>query len=263
MIEFRRYRPDPPAGISPAGFFVAGRDHNAVIVSVKNNTDPNLPLPVSALKAALEHTNLKPDATAEDILQTCREAIDNGLGAVVVNPVWVSTAREALDGSAVRLVTVAGFPLGANRAEFKVVEAVRGAIDGAHEIDLVANIGWIRGRETDRARDEIAEVRRSLPETVTLKVIIEATLLSAEQIGESVEICVAAGAQFVKTSTGFNGGATVEMVSILSTLAAGRIGIKAAGGIRTAAQCYDLLRAGAARLGSSSSLAILSSAPRR
>jgi deoxyribose-phosphate aldolase len=211
------------------------------------------------LKAALEHTNLKPDATSADIVRTCREAIENGLGAVVVNPVWVSTAREALDGSAVQLVTVSGFPLGASRTEFKVVEAVRGAIDGAQEIDLVANIGWIRGGEIGRAHQEIREVRRALPEPVILKVIIEATLLSAAQIGEAVEICVEGGAQFVKTSTGFYGGATVEMVSALSSLAEGRVKIKAAGGIKTAGQCYDLLRAGATRIGSSSSLAILSS----
>lgn len=209
------------------------------------------------LRAALEHTNLSPGATAEDIERTCREAVDLEVRAVVANPVWVRTAREQLKETGVAVVSVAGFPLGANRTEFKVVEAVRAAIDGAAEIDLVANIGWMRSGEFERSRDEIVEVRRGLPENVALKVIIEATLLAPEELERAVEMCVTAEAQFVKTSTGYRGGATEEMIATLCRLADGRIEVKASGGIKTAEQSLRLLDAGASRIGSSSCVDIL------
>jgi deoxyribose-phosphate aldolase len=209
------------------------------------------------LAARIEHTNLRADATENDIRQTCRKAVQYHFGAVVVNPVWVVTAAEEITGSAVRLVTVAGFPLGASRTETKIVEAVRSAIDGALEIDLVVNLGRLKAGDYAGVEDEIGQVRRMLPIGTVLKVIIEAALLDRRQQIEAVRTVINGGAQFVKTGTGFQGGATVEQVRTLCEASGGLIQVKAAGGIRTPQQCFDLLDAGAARLGCSASIEIM------
>jgi deoxyribose-phosphate aldolase len=177
--------------------------------------------------------------------------------AVAVNPVWVSTAVEELHGSDVKILSVAGFPLSAARTDVKLFEAIKGVSDGAQEIDMVANVGWLVSERYSEVETEIAEIRRNLPYNVVLKVIIEAGKLSHDQQIEATKCVVNAGAQFVKTCTGFFGGATVEQVRTLHQTAAGKIEVKASGGIRTLAQCRELLAAGATRLGSSSSVAIV------
>jgi len=209
------------------------------------------------LARRIEHTNLRPDAAEADIRRMCSDALQHGFLAVVVNPVWVPEAFQELKGSSVSVVTVAGFPLGASRPEVKVVEAVRGAIDGAAEIDLTANIGWILAGEWERAENEICQVRKTLPRETALKVIIEAPLLTKEQQIDATMMAINGGAQFVKTGTGFQGGVTVEQVRALAQAARGHLRVKAAGGIRTTQQCLALLEAGAERLGSSSSLEIM------
>lgn len=252
------------------------------------------------LNRRFDHAALKPETTEADIVRLCQEAVEYELFAVCVNPVWVARCREELAGteegrqstplrvSSVRIASVAGFPLGANRTEVKVDEAVRAVVDGAHEIDMVANIGWILdGRMAEVAR-EIRAVRDALPHIVALpynvdpphndaikndagladkaaieygvvlKVIIEAGLLSPAQMAAATRAVIEGGAQFVKTSTGFFGGATAEQVRTLFAAVEGRVEVKASGGIRTAEDCVRMIEAGATRLGSSASAEILS-----
>lgn len=208
-----------------------------------------------------EHTLLRPNATEADIRRACHEAAACGCHALVVNPVRVAIAVEELSDSPINVVTVAGFPLGACRSETKIVEAVRGAIDGANEIDMVAAIGWFVDGEWQRAEDEIAQVRRTLPSEAILKVIIEAPLLSPQQQADATRVVINGGAQFVKTGTGFFGPVTVEHVRALVDAAHGLVKVKAAGGIRTMEQCRSLIEAGASRLGCSASYELLQLLP--
>jgi deoxyribose-phosphate aldolase len=154
-------------------------------------------------------------------------------------------------------VSTVGFPLGANRTDIKVAEASKAVTDGAMEIDMVANIGWIKSNRLAEVESEILEVRKSIPFNVILKVIIEAPLLSVIQQEEAVKAVINGGAQFVKTGTGFSGDATIEQVENLFLAAGGKIEVKASGGIRTLEQCRKLLESGASRLGSSSCVQIM------
>jgi deoxyribose-phosphate aldolase len=200
---------------------------------------------------------LKPDVDEAAIRRLCDEARTYRFYAVAVNPAWVTTARDVLHGSGVKILTVSGFPLGSHRTDIKVAEAVKGVQDGAHEIDMVANVGWLVSDRFRQAEKEISEVRRALPYNVVLKVIIEAGYLSEAQQIEATKAVINGGAQFVKTCTGFFGSATVEQVRRLHRAAAGQIEVKASGGIRTLEQCRRLLEVGATRLGSSASVAIM------
>ncbi len=204
-----------------------------------------------------DHAALKPDIGEKMIRNLCDEARRYRFFSVAVNPVWVLPVRDELRGSDVRILTVSGFPLGANRTDVKVAEAARGVTDGAHEIDMVANIGWLCEDSFSRAEREIAEVRSVLPHNVILKVIIEAGCLTQQQQVTATAAVINGGGQFVKTGTGFFGGATVEQVQTLFAAAGGQIEVKASGGIRTLKQCLELLRAGATRLGSSASVSIM------
>ncbi len=209
------------------------------------------------LHRRFDHAALKPEVTENDIISLCREAAEHQFFSVAVNPVWTKIAAAELSGSIVKVLSVSGFPLGAARTDIKVAEAVKGVNDGAAEIDMVANIGWIVSGEFAGVRSEIENVRTNLPYNVVLKVIIEAGKLTSKQQAEATKCVIDGGAQFVKTSTGFFGGATVEQVATLVEAAAGQIEVKASGGIRTLSQCRALLEAGATRLGSSVSAAIL------
>ncbi len=209
------------------------------------------------LHRRFDHAALKPDVDEAAVRKLCDEAREYEFYAVAVNPVWVLTASEALQGSSVKILTVSGFPLGASRTDIKVMEAVKGVRDGAHEIDMVANIGWLVSDSFSQAEKEIAEVRKALPYNVVLKVIIEAGFLSEKQQIDATKAVINGGAQFVKTCTGFFGGATVDQVKTLCKAATGQIEVKASGGIRTLDQCRQLLEAGATRLGSSASVAIM------
>lgn len=220
-----------------------------------------MPPGLSELAGRFDHTALAPEVTEHDIARLCTEALRLGVFGVCVNPFWVATASSLLKSSPIAVVSVVGFPLGANRTDVKIHEASRAVADGAREIDLVANIGLLMARDITAVEEEIAKVRQSMSEDVVLKVIIEAGRLDRQRQTEACRAVIGAGAEFVKTGTGFFGPVTVAQVETLSSAAQGRIGIKAAGGIRSLQQCRALLEAGATRLGSSSTADILSSIP--
>jgi len=209
------------------------------------------------LNRYIDHTLLRPDIVPDDVIRLCREAIDFDFYAVVVNPIHISRAAEVLEKTKVQICSVVGFPLGASHPEIKVAEAVRAEGDGADEIDLVANIGWIQSRQCVLLAEELTAVREALRSQTTLKVIIETPLTKPEYWPQIVEIIIQSGADFVKTATGFFGGTPAAHVRQLSEYCRGRIGIKAAGGIRSAAGAMDMIAAGASRIGTSSAVAIM------
>ncbi|MEW6049470.1 MAG: deoxyribose-phosphate aldolase [Candidatus Zixiibacteriota bacterium] len=209
------------------------------------------------LNLKIDHAALQPEVDEAAIRRLCCEAREYLFYSVAVNPAWTALAVELLKKTSVKVLTVAGFPLGANRTDVKIVEAVEGVSDGAHEIDMVANIGRLCAGQFSDVEAEIRKVRRNLPPEVILKVIIEAGRLTEQQQVEATKCVINGGAQFVKTCTGFFGGATVEQVRTLFRAAEGQIEVKASGGIRTLEDCQRLLSAGATRLGSSASVAIM------
>mgnify|MGYP006297789885 CR=1 FL=1 len=209
------------------------------------------------LSRYIDHTTVSQTDSEADIVRLCDEAEQVSVYAVCVNPIWIKLAAERLAGSDILVASVAGFPLGANKTETKVAEAMHAVDDGADEIDLVANIGWLVADRFVEAEAEIRKVRRRIPSDVVLKVIIECSrLIEPQQINATLAV-INAGAAMVKTGTGMFGDVTVEQVRTLATAAGGRIGLKAAGGIRTREQCEALIRAGATRLGCSRTKAIL------
>lgn len=209
------------------------------------------------LNRRFDHSLLSPEVDESSIINLCHEAVDYDFYSVAVNPVWVRMAADELAGTNVRVLSVAGFPLSAARPDVKAFEATRGVADGASEIDMVANIGWLSADRYGDVEEEIRLVREALPYNVVLKVIIEAGKLLPQQQREATKSVINGGAQFVKTCTGFFGGVTVEQVGTLVEAARGQIEVKASGGIKTLRQCRDLLKAGATRLGSSSSASIM------
>ncbi|HKK22034.1 MAG TPA: deoxyribose-phosphate aldolase [candidate division Zixibacteria bacterium] len=211
------------------------------------------------LNIFIDHSILHSDATEAEVRKTCEEARNWRFHSVVVNPIWVPLVRYDLRHSTVKVVTVCGFPLGANRTDIKVAEAMKAVSDGAQEIDMVANIGWLQAGDYSAAGEEIAEIKRRIPFNIMLKVIIECGLLSEEKQVEATKMVIDSGAQFIKTSTGFFGGVTVEQVQRIAKVVNRQIEIKAAGGIRTAELCGHLLEAGAQRLGCSTSVEIMRS----
>lgn len=215
------------------------------------------------IAALIDHTILKPEATPAQIEQLCREAREFGCASVCINPVYVPLASRWLDGSPVKTCTVIGFPLGASTTATKVAET-RDAIKlGATEIDMVLWIGGMKSAQYGWVEDDIARVAETCREgDAILKVILECALLTDNEKTHASEICVRAGAQFVKTSTGFGpSGAVAEDVRRMAAVAlpAG-LGVKAAGGIRTLADVTAMLDAGATRLGASATAKILEEA---
>jgi deoxyribose-phosphate aldolase len=219
---------------------------------------------VQRLARLLDHTLLRPEADRSGIEQCCREARQYGVAAVFVNPMWVPVAARLLAASEVRVGTVAGFPLGASVTSIKRVEAWEAIHAGAQEIDMVLNIGALKSGDLERAESDIRGVVEVCHEAgATLKVILETALLSDEEKVASCRIAVRAGADFVKTSTGFApAGATVHDVRLMRETVGPDVGVKAAGGIRTLADTLTMLEAGANRLGSSATVAILEEAAR-
>ena len=211
------------------------------------------------LAAVLDHTLLKPDATRTQVLHLCGEAAEYGFACAMVNPCWVQTAVSALSGRGVSVGVVIGFPLGASLQESKLDEARRVLALGVHDVDMVQNIGWLKGGDYGAVSREI----RSIAEVVhdrgaILKVILETALLSFEEKLRASEIAVEAGADFIKTSTGFSsGGATVDDIAQMREVAGSRCGVKASGGIRTLADAKAMLEAGASRIGASASVRIV------
>jgi deoxyribose-phosphate aldolase len=217
------------------------------------------------LSAVIDHTNLKPEATETDINRLCNEAMEHNFAAVCVNPVWVLRCVRRLADASVRVATVAGFPLGANRLEVKADEARRAVEDGAVEVDMVIRVGDLIAGNLALVRDDMAAVAEAVhaasPEHM-LKVILETAALNDEQIVAGCRCAAEAKADFVKTSTGFHpaGGATVQSVRLLRAHA-GAMKVKAAGGIRAVETALAMLGAGADRLGCSASVEIIRQLP--
>ena len=201
----------------------------------------------------IDHTLLKPEASESDIKKLCSEAIQFGFASVCVNPSWVKKAAEFLRGSSVPVCTVIGFPLGATLPDVKAYEARRSIFNGAREVDMVINIGALKSGDDCAVEDDIRAVREAAHENgVLLKVIIETALLSDE---EKVRACLAsknAGADFVKTSTGFaKGGATAADVSLMRRTVGSALGVKASGGVKGIEDARAMFEAGATRIGAS------------
>jgi deoxyribose-phosphate aldolase len=213
----------------------------------------------SELAAMIDHTLLKPEATATDVVALCDEALELEVCAVCVSPTMVALAARRLGDSGVKVASVIGFPSGAHRSDVKADEAARASGDGADEADMVINLGLAQAGEWDGVRADIAAVRAVLTDGQILKVIIETAMLTAEQIVCACEVAEAAGADFVKSSTGFHpaGGASIEAIRIMACTVGGRLGVKAAGGIHDAQTALALIDAGATRLGMSATAAVL------
>lgn len=211
------------------------------------------------LAGYIDHTLLKPEASEADILTLCSEAVQHRFKSVCVNPVWVKTAVKALRGSGVLTCAVAGFPFGATPTDVKVFEARGATLDGADEVDMVINIAAARANDRGALVEDIQAVAEAVHgSSSVLKVIIETSLLTDEQKVLACEAAIEAGADFVKTSTGFNGGgATPEDVALMRAAVGPVIGVKASGGVRTADDARAMIAAGATRIGASSGVAIV------
>ncbi len=209
------------------------------------------------LAAAIEHTFLKPEATREQIQKLCQEALTFRMGAVCLNPRYVSLAAGELQGSPVQVCTVIGFPLGANLPEVKRCEAERAVAQGAQQLDMVIDIGGVKEQNAKRVWQDIEAVLEGASGR-PVKVIIETCLLTDAEKRFACQCAVEVGAAFVKTSTGFaGGGATVADVSLMRQVVGNAVGVKASGGIKTLADAIAMLKAGANRLGTSAGAAIL------
>lgn len=204
----------------------------------------------------IDHTALTAEKSEQDILKLCEEALEYGFYSVCINPCHIPLAKEKLEGAAVKICTVIGFPLGANMTSVKVFETEQAIKAGAGEIDMVINIGWVKSQQWDKVQQDIQAVFNACHGT-PLKVILETCLLTREEIIKACEICKAIGVAFVKTSTGFNkGGATVEDVALMKQTV-GSIGVKASGGIRDTETALAMIHAGATRIGASAGIAIV------
>lgn len=215
-----------------------------------------------SIAALIDHTLLKPEATSADIRRLCAEARQYGFATVCVNPCWVTLAAAELHGSPVKVCTVVGFPLGASATETKSFETILAMQQGAHDIDMVLNIGALKAGDTATVESDIrAVVAAAHPRGGIVKVILETALLGDAEKGTACRIAQSAGADFVKTSTGFGpGGATVEDVALLRRTVGPGMGVKASGGIRTLADFRKMVAAGASRIGASASVHILAQA---
>jgi deoxyribose-phosphate aldolase len=211
------------------------------------------------LAGFIDHTLLKPDATAGEIDRMCAEAIEYGFASVCVNPVWARRVAEALRGSGVVACCVVGFPFGATTPEIKAMEARRAIRDGAREIDMVVNIGALKSGDFDLVERDIAAVADSCREAGAIcKVILETAMLTDEEKVIACRLAASARADFVKTSTGYGGGgATVYDVALMREAVGPKIGVKASGGIRSAEDAREMIAAGATRIGASAGVQIV------
>jgi deoxyribose-phosphate aldolase len=196
----------------------------------------------------IDHALLNPTATSEQVVQRCTEADRFRFAAVCVYPVHVKQAVELLHGKSPKVCTVIGFPSGATTSATKLFEAQEAIESGATELDVVINLGWLKLGKTDQLHRELAEICEIAP---VVKAILEMSLLTDREKKTAVEVCLDAGVSFLKTSTGWFGGATVEDVRLLKQASNDRVGIKASGGIRTPEQAIELILAGATRIGTS------------
>ena len=206
----------------------------------------------------IDHTLLKQDAMPEQIIKLCDEAKHFDFMSVCVNPAYVPLAAECLKDSDVKVCTVIGFPLGMNLTKTKVEEAVLAVKEGAEEVDMVINVGMLKAGHDDYVKEEIYEIKQAVGRNIVLKVIIESCLLNNDEIVRACLAAKAAGADFVKTSTGFStGGATVEAVKLMRETVGPEMGVKASGGVRTHEDLIAMVEAGANRIGTSSGAKII------
>ena len=207
----------------------------------------------------IDHTLLKPEAGEADVLKVCAEAAEYSFKSVCVNPVWVKTVKTALRGSGVLTCSVVGFPLGATPTDVKTFEARGAVLDGADEVDMVINIAAARAGDKGALVEDISAVAEAVHASgAILKVIIETVFLSDDQKVLACQAAVEAGADFVKTSTGFNGGgATAEDIALMRRAVGPDLGVKASGGVRSLADAQAMIAAGATRIGASSGIAIV------
>jgi deoxyribose-phosphate aldolase len=202
------------------------------------------------LAAMIDHTLLKPEATAEQISKLCQEALQYEFKSVCINPFWVPLAAMLLKGSKVDICTVIGFPLGAITASAKANEVVEAIKNGATEVDMVLNIGALKSGQYDVVLNDIKTVVHAAKRGTIVKVILETGLLTDAEKVKACELCKQAGADFVKTSTGFGpGGATVEDIALMRKIVGEKMGVKASGGIRNYETAMAMVKAGANRIG--------------
>lgn len=206
-----------------------------------------------------DHTLLKPDATRAQILELIQEAKDYDFMSVCVNPTWVTLAKKELNQTDVKVCTVIGFPLGATTSASKAFEAAEAKKNGADEIDMVLNIGLLKSGELNAVKEDIKAVVDAVPKPTLVKVIIETCLLSDTEKEIACRLTKEAGADFVKTSTGFStGGATVSDVKLMHLTVGPNFGVKASGGVKNISDVKKMIEAGANRIGTSSGVKIIS-----
>ena len=211
-----------------------------------------------SLAKTIDHTLLKPDASREEVLRLCREAVEYGFASVCVNPSRIALAADALRGTDVTPCCVVGFPLGAIPPESKAAETAVAVKNGAREIDMVINLGAVKDGDWALVTEDIAAVKAACGQAL-LKVIIECCLLTDGEKARACRAAMDAGADFVKTSTGFSkGGATVQDVRLMRQTVGPDMGVKAAGGIHTRAEAEAMIEAGATRIGASAGIKIVS-----
>jgi deoxyribose-phosphate aldolase len=206
----------------------------------------------------IDHTLLKADAKKEEILELCEEAKMYSFASVCINPTWVKTAAASLEGSPVKVCTVIGFPLGASTSAVKAFETKNAIENGATEIDMVINIGALRDGDDETVKKDIASVVEASKGRAIVKVIIETSLLTDHEKRTACELAVVAGADFVKTSTGFStGGATEGDIKLMRAVVGPVTGVKASGGVRSFEDMQKMINAGATRIGASSGVQIM------
>ena len=215
-----------------------------------------------AIASLIDHTILKPEATRADVTKICREARQYGFASVCVNPYWVPLVASELAGSPVKVCSVIGFPLGATSTEAKVAESLAALRAGAQELDMVINVGALRSGDHEAVKLDVQGVVKAAHDAgAIVKVILETALLDDNQKAVACTLCKLAGADFVKTSTGFGpGGATAHDVALMRGVVGPEMGVKASGGIRTLADLQAMTAAGATRIGASASVKIVEAA---
>ena len=216
------------------------------------------------LAKMIDSTNVKATASRSDIEKLCKDAVHHGFGCVCVNPIYVKLTSQLLKGSDVKVCSTVGFPFGATLPEIKALEAIKAVENGAQELDMVINLSALKSGNYEAVKKDIAAVvdAKRLDERVIVKVIIETACLMDEEKVVACKLAKDAGADFVKTCTGFFGkGATVEDVRLMRQTVGEAMGVKAAGGIRTYADAVAMIRAGANRIGTSTAVQIIESAP--
>lgn len=205
----------------------------------------------------IDHTLLKPEATKEQIIALCAEAKQYDFASVCVNPTWIETAAKELEGAVSKVCTVIGFPLGANTSDVKAFETKDAIAKGADEVDMVLNIGALKGSDYELVLNDMKAVVEAANGTL-VKVIIETCLLTDEEKVKACELAVEAGVDYVKTSTGFStGGATTTDVALMRKTVGPDLGVKASGGVRSLADLKAMIEAGATRIGASSGVKIM------